>query len=655
MRAVTLGLTGLVLTGALGLSACDNPVSGPDAPDPLDSALASVNNLAGLLSGPEAGSKDLNQVHFDDADAPEAYREITAHMTGYDVEVTGEVTSADDQAASARLHWVWDLDGREWAYDSEIALTPTDDDVNAEIVAGQNGSGGGADDWTVTWSPQLVNPDLRAGEVFDVDLVAAKRGDIVGADGPIVTYRPVIRYGLNKAAIPKSKWASSAQQVAEAVGVEADGFKASVKAAGPEAFVVAIVYRKSDAGANVAGNFSDIPGSLAVSDSIPLGPSRTFAAPILGTVGTATAEDAKKSKGTIAEGDEIGTSGLQQSFDAQLRGTAGIRIQAYKAPATKSDQGRERTLVSFKPVTGKDLRISLNSRLQNLGERVLADEDSISALVAIRPSTGALLTIANGAANAGFNTATTGQYPPGSTFKVVSSLALLRHGWTPNTTFACPSTVNVGGRVFKNYGDYPSSGLGTITLTTALANSCNTFFIGSSAKLGDKDLGNAARSLGLITEHDLGFPAYFGQVPVPTSTPVKGANMIGQGMVLSSPLGMATVAASVAKGATVVPWLVATRKDTTEPDDPITGAEAAKIRQMMRTVVTSGTGSVLADLGGDVMAKTGTAEYSTGDGIGTHAWMIAIDGDLAVAVLVEDGESGSHTAGPLMHEFLAGK
>jgi cell division protein FtsI/penicillin-binding protein 2 len=82
-------------------------------------------------------------------------------------------------------------------------------------------------------------------------------------------------------------------------------------------------------------------------------------------------------------------------------------------------------------------------------------------------------------------------------------------------------------------------------------------------------------------------------------------------------------------------------------------AEAGALRGMLRGVVTSGSGAGLADVPGpEVIAKTGTAEFQGEAGIDTHAWMIAAQGDLAVAVFVEVGESGSRTAGPILEQFL---
>jgi cell division protein FtsI/penicillin-binding protein 2 len=112
------------------------------------------------------------------------------------------------------------------------------------------------------------------------------------------------------------------------------------------------------------------------------------------------------------------------------------------------------------------------------------------------------------------------------------------------------------------------------------------------------------------------------------------------------------VVASVSAGRTVLPHLIEGRVPSSK-GRPLTADEAAQLRQMMRAVVTEGSGRVLNGLDGQVIAKTGTAEYGTKAPLRTHAWMIAAQGDLAVAVFVNDGESGSRTAGPLLRSFLA--
>ena len=157
-------------------------------------------------------------------------------------------------------------------------------------------------------------------------------------------------------------------------------------------------------------------------------------------------------------------------------------------------------------------------------------------------------------------------------------------------------------------------------------------------------------------DHDLGFPAYFGKTDPDTGSETgAAAQLIGQGTILASPMVMATVIASVQQGSLVVPRLVE-GVDVTAPEGaaPLTEAEVTALRSMLRGVVTDGSGRGLLDVpGAPVIAKTGTAEFGTGDDLQTHAWMIAAQGDLAVCVYVDIGESGSSTAGPILEAFLA--
>jgi cell division protein FtsI/penicillin-binding protein 2 len=349
-------------------------------------------------------------------------------------------------------------------------------------------------------------------------------------------------------------------------------------------------------------------------------------------------------------GDQAGLSGLQARYDDQLQGVDGVVVDAV-AP-----DGGERELYRADAQPGTPLRITLDDRLQSMAESELANVGPASALVAVRPSTGAIVAAANGPGNDGYNLATFGQLAPGSTFKSVSSLALLRAGLTPQTVVPCTPAIVVDGKRFENYDDYPAGAIGDVPLRTAIANSCNTAVISQAGKLGNGDLAAAAASLGLGIDHDLGFPAYFGSVEPPASATEAAADMIGQGTVLASPMAMATVIASVQAGHTVVPRLVdSVEVSVPEQADPLTAAEATQLRAMLRAVVTSGSGVGLLDVPGPpVIAKTGTAEFERGGKVLTHAWMIAARGDLAVAVFVDVGSSGSGTAGPILEGFLRG-
>jgi cell division protein FtsI/penicillin-binding protein 2 len=219
----------------------------------------------------------------------------------------------------------------------------------------------------------------------------------------------------------------------------------------------------------------------------------------------------------------------------------------------------------------------------------------------------------------------------------------------------CPTSVNVNGKVFTNDSFYPPSANGRITLATALANSCNTAFINERTKLGDHDLVDAAATLGMGVDHDLGFPAYFGNVVPPASETEKAADMIGQGQILASPMTMATVMASVVAGHTVVPQLITSVNPPKTSPTPLTRTQDGTLKRLLRGVVTSGTGIGLNDVPGPpVIAKTGTAEFDRGGRRLTHAWMIAGQGDLAVCAFVDVGQTGAGTAGPLLEQFLRG-
>ena len=614
----------LVLATA-GLTACtsDDKADGPDPQEAVD-ALA-----AGLPSG------DLSAVAFSTG-TPDPAAELEEVVEGLgDVEpvvVASDVEEADG-TATAELRWTWPLAGDEWTYTTDVSLTE------------------GADAWEVEWDRALVEPHLKKNSTLDVTPIGGVRGPIMGADGvALVTERPVVRFGIDRSQVAKARAGRSAEALARLVGVDPAPYAKQVEAAGDQAFVEAIVFRKDDVPVEVARGYDAIAGALAVQDDIPLAPSREFAAPILGTVGPVTAEMVEEDPDRYQVGDTAGLSGLQARYDEQLSGVDGVVVNAV------AGDGREKELFRVAAQPGRALELTMDERLQSLAERLLADVGPSSALVAVKPSTGAILAAANGPGTDGYNTATYGQIAPGSTFKSVSSLALLRAGLTPDSTVPCTSSVVVDGKRFENYDDYPSSALGNVPLRTAIANSCNTAVISQRGELGNGDLAAAAATLGLGIDHDLGFPAYFGSVEPPASETEAAADLIGQGTVLASPMAMATVIASVQAGHTVVPRLV-TSVDVEVPDgvEPLTGPEAEQLRSMLRAVVTSGSGTGLLDVPGPpVIAKTGTAEFERDGDVLTHAWMIAAQGDLAVAVFVDVGSSGSGTAGPILEAFLRG-
>jgi cell division protein FtsI/penicillin-binding protein 2 len=636
----------LLLILALALAGCGislpklNPDSNGDTPDRAAAALA-----AGL------SAKDLSPLPFVGSTGTavnDLFKPLVSSMGPLKPTVTVASVSRERSAATANLSFSWTFPGipESWAYQTEAKLTKE---------SGQ---------WKTNWQPSIVQPQLDGTNRLMQRRLYPERGELVGEDGAaIVEDRPVFRIGIDKSKVSGDKAKASAIRLAKVVKINAKAYAASVAAAGNDAFVLAIVLRMDAPDLPLGSRIRAIPGALSIRTSQMLAPTRDFARPIIGTVGEATKEDIEKSGGAILAGDQVGLTGLEKRYDAQMRGIPGVRVRMIPAKPTgastspspnPSPAAETEPVVLFevKPVPGKPLTTTLNVGLQKLAEKTLASTKPASALVAIRPSTGAIVAAANGEGNRGQSLATVGRAPPGSTFKVVSALALLRAGLTPDSSISCPRTVAVNGRKFTNYSDYPANHRGTITFRTALAQSCNTAFIGQRRKLDRSALADAAGSLGVGIDYDVGFSSFFGSVPNDPSATGRAAAMIGQGKVEASPMAMAAVVASVASGETVIPHLVEGTVATSK-GKPLTKQEAKQLRSMMRGVVTEGSGRVLGSLAGPpVMAKTGTAEYGTSKPLKTHAWMIAAQGDLAVAVFVNDGKSGSSTAGPLLRTFL---
>jgi cell division protein FtsI/penicillin-binding protein 2 len=610
---------------ALLLTGCGGGDSGP-GPDPTATALAD-----GLAAG------DLSKVTFvgsTPAAVQKQYADAVSGLGGVKPTVTvADVAESGSSKATATLRWSWPL-GSGWSYTTEAPLQTTPD----------------GSQWQVAWKPDLIEPTLQEAETLDASTVEAKRGDILGPGGVgLVTERPVVRFGVDRTKVGAAAALDSAQRLARLLGIDVASYVKQVKASGPQAFIQAIVYRQEDVPAAVSQAYVHIKGVDALAGTLPLGITKEFAAPILGTVGPVTAEMIKQNPSVYRVGDVAGLSGLEARYDEQLRGTPGVEVDAV------GSDGKHRKLFSTKPVDGTPLKLTMVPRLQMLAERILSTVGPASAIVAIRPSTGAILAAANGPGNNGYNDATYGRFAPGSTFKTVDSLALAKKGVTPSSPIDCPTSVNVNGKVFTNDSFYPPSANGRITVAIALANSCNTAYINERTKLGSHDLVDAAATLGMGVDHDLGFPAYFGNVVPPASETDKAADMIGQGQVLASPMTMATVMASVVAGHTVVPQLITSVNPATTTPTPLTAAQDATLKTLLRGVVTRGTGIGLNDVPAPpVIAKTGTAEFDRNGKRLTHAWMIAGHGDLAVCAFVDVGTTGAGTAGPLLEQFLRG-
>ncbi|POH72058.1 penicillin-binding transpeptidase domain-containing protein [Arthrobacter glacialis] len=639
IRRVTVLL--LTLSLAVGAVSCSTPDNGTSTADALAKALSA--HTVGDLSF--------------DKPAADVQKELTELSKGIDPvwpTVTVAGVEVKDDNARVSLNYTWNIPklAKPWTYSTGADMK-------------RNGK-----DWTITWTPEMVEPKLAAGERLKLTTTYGQRASILSADGmAIVKDRPVKIVGINKEGLSDTQAEASATALAAVLGIDAAAYVAKVKAYGPVAFVDAITLREDAFAALNQDQLNAVKGILVTPATLPLAPSRTFASAILGTVHEATAEDIEKSEGKVVAGQVVGSGGLQASFDAQLSGTPGVTVSAItpaaatpttapadaeKAPAAESAPAK--TLFTAEATDGKDVKTTLVPDLQSAAEEALASVKTPSSIVVMRPSTGAIMASANGPDSKGYNTAFLGQYAPGSTFKIATSLGLFRLGMNPTSKVPCTTDFIADGKKFLNAPGYAAEATGDISLTTAVAHSCNTAFVSQFDKLSQEKLADAAGALGIGMSNDLGLDAYMGAVPRDSAGTEHAASMIGQGKVLTSPLAMAAMMSAAVKGSAVPPVLVDGHDGKAKPAEgaDLTAKEAGDLRTMMRAVVTDGYLDILADLpGAEAIGKTGTAEYGNDVPPRTHSWVIAAQGDIAVAVFVEDGDLGAVTGGPLAKTILA--
>ncbi|GAA4932303.1 hypothetical protein GCM10023224_10570 [Streptomonospora halophila] len=371
---------------------------------------------------------------------------------------------------------------------------------------------------------------------------------------------------------------------------------------------------------------------------------------IVGEVGTAAKEDLADLGPAYQVGDPVGVSGVQQTYEERLAGKAATAIRVADvgtAPADVPDDAP--TLGTLGGSDGKDVTLSLDPAIQAAAAQAIVGQSKPTAMAVVRPSTGEVLAAAN--VPGGFNRALDGQYPAGSIFKIISYNALLDSGMGMDAQMSCPKTVDVAGRTYKNAGD---AAYGAQSVTEAFATSCNTALVREVAdRLDGASLLKSAEQFGFNTGFRSGVPVFKPSLPQPDSTSLLTASSIGQGQVLTSPLHLATLPAAVADGSWRSPMLVTEPKPGKRPE-PRPIANADQLRDMTRAVVTQGTAENVG-FTGEVHGKSGTAEYGTaeeGEELPAHGWFVGYEGDIAFAVVVEDGESGSGAAAPLAKSFL---
>ena len=306
--------------------------------------------------------------------------------------------------------------------------------------------------------------------------------------------------------------------------------------------------------------------------------------------------------------------------------------------------------------TASQIPSTLDARVQTAAEHALAAYPD-SGMVVIKPSTGGVLAMAgNSQSTAGL--AYHALRAPGSTFKTITTAALLQTGLTPSDPAPCPATSTVGSQTYHN-DEGLKNGYPNATLADAFEQSCNTSYVGLRNRLsGLGALQNEAKTqFGLNQPWDMGLgsatycTAGTEQVPAADGQERFAAEAFGQGDITMCPLTMASVAATVATGTFRQPILLPGQKQVTAT--PLPASVDKDLKTLMRGVITEGTATSLRGISPTLGAKTGTAERQNEN---PDSWMIAMDPqhDIAVACVVLNGGFGDSKAGPAIKAMLGG-
>ena len=359
---------------------------------------------------------------------------------------------------------------------------------------------------------------------------------------------------------------------------------------------------------------------------------------------------------------------------------------------------RLRNLLTGEKRQGGGVELTLRASMQEAAAAALGDRKG--AVVALDAKTGAILALysspsfdpnALASRDAGevqdayatldadpknpmLNRTISERYAPGSTFKVLTAIALIENGIAnPDTRMDSPvSTTLPGTNTEVSNIESSTCGDGKPTLTEAFARSCNTTFVLASEKLTTQQLTDVTKRFGFGHEQEIPLTVIPSVFPSDADSAQLAMSSIGQYTVQATPMQMAQVAQTIANGGQMMsPYLIKQIVDAdnqtirktkaTEAGRPISADTASKVTGMMQAVVSQpyGSGTPMALPNVSVAAKTGTAE--TGDGNRANAWAIgfapADNPQIAFAVIVEGDETnptphGGDVAGPVAKAVL---
>ncbi len=498
--------------------------------------------------------------------------------------------------------------------------------------------------WLVQWSPATIAPQLGPGDRLSLRRSWPARAAILGAGGtPLTTQGRVVTIGVEGARVTN---AASLRSALVAAGAPASAVSAALAAARAHPTFFEPVFTVTRTRYNqLAPVIYPIPGTVFQSGTALRAVTPGLTSGVVGTVGPVTAQELAGLGAPYDASSVTGQTGLEQADERQLAGTPGVTVSV-----VGKNGAHVATVATLPAQPGTPVRTTISPAVQRAAEAALAGENKSAALVAVNASTGAVLAAVS-VNSGGFDQAIDGGFPPGSTFKVITSTALISRGLTPRSAASCPATATVDGEVFHNAeSENPVS-----NLLQAFTESCNTAFIKlATAHLSARDFPTAAAMFGLDKKPHIGLVSFDGSVPRPGDEADLAATSIGQGRVLVSPLGMAMVAAAADTGTVHAPRLVDSGAGAPAPLSRLPASVVSDLHEMMASVVSRGTAAGQG-LPAGTYAKTGTAQYGTTKPLKIDAWLMGFKGGIAFAALVVDSTgNGGPTCGPIVAKFLAG-
>ncbi|MEU9693111.1 penicillin-binding transpeptidase domain-containing protein [Amycolatopsis japonica] len=590
----------VVLAGVVGLSAAGCGLFADSGPE---------DAITGFLDGLASGDVAAAAFFTDSPDAARSSVEMTRKaLSPESIKVAADEvrhsSGADNATATYRLTWNLPR-GRVWTYKADAQLHSTQDG------------------WKVRWLPTVLHPQLAAQQSIALKADPPALAPVLDRDGtPLLRPQTVVSVVLDPAK------AGDLVAVTDKLGAALNRFEASVTGQSIRDGVKTlkpgsgypVVSLRANSYQEVKPEIYDLPGVRFSQQERLLPDDKNFGKQVLPAV--------------------------RSLVEDQVEGSAGWRV------VTLDTGGGEIVdLHSEHPKPAPAVVSTLSVKAQGSAERALAPVPTASALVAIQPSTGELLAVAqNAPADPQGAIALTGRFPPGSTFKMATAVAALSAGSVrADSPVDCPGTATFENRTVPNEGKFA---LGVVPLSTAFAKSCNTTFAKLSTDLPPAALTDAARDLGVGADFVIpGLTTITGSSPPANTVAQRAENGFGQGTVVASPFGLAVATATVQSGKVLVPTLVRGMATTSSGlGKPIKPEVLDALRGMMREVVTDGTATLLKPLP-DVRGKTGTAQF--GDGTHAHGWFVGYTGDLAFAVLTTDAGT-SRPAVEAAQRFLTG-